>query len=132
MDGGVCRVGLKSGNYTGAQVTLWKSEIYIDDLYAEKDPTPAAPCSAYCANPVVFTTANYSSGNLGTAATCHQTTANLAGASCGAMGTRTFKVNGVTQTCSGGNITLPAKVNGGYCFQATAVTPDPYSWFSTW
>jgi hypothetical protein len=131
MDGGVCRVGLKSGNYTGGQVTLWKSEIYIDDLYAEKDPlTSSNPCAAYCASPTVFTTTNYSSGNLGTGATCHETTANIVGANCGNMGSRTFKVNGVTQTCTG-NITLPAKVNGGYCFQATAGTPD-YAYFGTW
>jgi hypothetical protein len=62
---------------------------------------------------------------------CRETTANLAGANCGNfLAPRTFRVNNEVRTC-GGNITLPAKRNGGYCFQATA---GDFAWayFSTW
>src|SRR6185369_1383160 len=40
-------------------------------------------CTGLCSNPTQFTGPCYSSGNLGTAATCSQTTANLSGANCG-------------------------------------------------
>jgi hypothetical protein len=91
-----------------------------------------APCSDLCTNPIVFSSANFNSGNLGAAATCHQTVANLAGAVCGNFATgRTLRVNSVQVTCNNGNITLPAKRNGGYCFQAS--TGDfPWAYFATW
>ena len=44
---------------------------------------------------------------------------------------RTFRVNNELRTCNGGNITLPAKRNGGYCFQAS--TGDfAWAYFTTW
>jgi hypothetical protein len=78
---------------------------------------------------VLFTTVNYQSGNLGTGATCHQTTANLTGGNCSNIGSRTLKVNNTTMSCS--NWALPAKRNGGYCIQVTAGTPN-YTSFATW
>lgn len=90
------------------------------------------PCSAYCTNPVSFS-GNYNSGNLGTAATCHQTTGNLAGGNCGNFANgRQLRVNGTVMTCNNGNwSSLPAKVNGGYCVYTTA---GDFSWayFATW
>ncbi len=87
------------------------------------------PCAGLCTGPVVFTSNNYQSGNLGTGATCHQTTANLYGGNCSNIGSRTLKVNGTTMSCNGWS--LPAKRNGGYCIQVTAGTPS-YTSFATW
>jgi len=90
------------------------------------------PCSGLCSSPTQFTGPGYSSGSLGTAATCSQTSANLSGANCGQFASgRTFRVNNVQVTCNGGNITLPAKRNGGYCFQASA---GDFAWayYTTW
>ena len=82
----------------------------------------STPCSGLCTSPIVFTSQNFNSGNLGTAATCHQTVANIGGGNCGNFsGGRTFRINDTLMSCSGGNWpSLPAKRNGGYCFQATA------------
>ncbi len=89
----------------------------------------STPCAGLCSNPVVFTSQNYQSGNLGTGATCHQTTANLIGGNCSNIGSRTLKVNNTTMNCNGW--TLPAKLNGGYCIQVTAGSPS-YTSFATW
>ncbi|MGC4065111.1 MAG: fibronectin type III domain-containing protein [Polyangiaceae bacterium] len=62
----------------------------------------AAPCDSLCSSPVAYTTQSYNSGNLGTAATCHQTTANLQGLVCGNFASgRTFSINGTAVNCSG-------------------------------
>jgi hypothetical protein len=87
------------------------------------------PCAGLCSNPVVFTTANYQSGNLGTDAICRETTANLSGGNCSNMSSRTLTVNSTTMSCNGWS--LPAKRNGGYCIQVTAGTPS-WASFSTW
>jgi hypothetical protein len=81
----------------------------------------------------VFTGPNYSGSNLGTGATCHQTTANLSSGNCGNFASgRTFKVNGQTMTCNWSNwSSLPAKRNGGYCLQASAGNYS-YAGFTTW
>jgi len=89
-------------------------------------------CSGLCTTPTQFAGPNFSSGNLGTAATCFQTAANLSGANCGNFASgRTFRVNNVLVTCNGGNISLPAKRNGGYCFQASAGN-YPWAYFTSW
>jgi beta-glucosidase-like glycosyl hydrolase len=90
------------------------------------------PCAGLCTTPIVFAGPSFSSGNLGTAATCHQTVANLAGGNCGNFAAgRTFRVNDTLMTCTGNWPSLPAKRNGGYCFQATA---GDFAWafFTTW
>jgi hypothetical protein len=93
-----------------------------------------SPCTGFCANPINFTVSgSYQSGNLGTAATCHQTTNNLFGGNCGNFsGGRALFVNGTQMTCNGGNWpSLPAKVNGGYCVYTTA---GDFAWayFTAW
>ena len=92
----------------------------------------STPCTSLCAPPIVFPGPNFSSGNLGTNATCHETVANLSGANCGNFAAgRSFKINGVTETCTGTNLTLPAKRNGGYCMQSTS-GDFPWAFFTTW
>jgi len=50
---------------------------------------------------------------------------------CGNFATgRTLRVNDTLVSC-GGNVTLPAKRNGGYCVQASA-GDHPWAYFSTW
>lgn len=94
-------------------------------------PSGGSPCSDLCSNPVGFSGPNYNSGNLGTGATCHQTSANLAGIVCGNFSSpRTLSVNGVVVTCNNQNIVPPAKRNGGYCVQATPGNPS-YAYFAT-
>jgi hypothetical protein len=91
-----------------------------------------SPCASLCSPVTVFAGPNYQSGNLGTSATCHETPASLAGIQCGNFDVgRTFRINGTTVNCTGGGVTLPAKRNGGYCFQASAGTPA-WSYFSTY
>ncbi|MFZ5897022.1 MAG: fibronectin type III domain-containing protein [Myxococcota bacterium] len=90
------------------------------------------PCSGLCSNPISFAGPGYNSGNLGTGATCHQTTANLAAVQCGNFNApRTFRVNGTLITCNGQGVTPPAKRNGGYCMQASAGEPA-WAYFGTW
>jgi len=90
-----------------------------------------APCSSLCTSPTIFSSQSFQSGNLGTAATCHQTVANLTGANCGNFAAgRVFRINDVVTTCNGGNVPLPPKRNGGYCFQSTA-GDFPWAYFVT-
>jgi len=99
---------------------------------AQVSATPTAgsgPCASFCANPTIYTTANFQSGNLTTAARCFQTTANLAGGNCSNMTGRTLSVNGTAANCNGWS--LPAKVNNGYCIQVTAGGVD-WASFATW
>jgi hypothetical protein len=100
---------------------------------AQASATPTAggsgPCASFCANPTIYSTANFQSGNLTTAARCFQTTANLAGGNCSNMTGRTLSVNGTTANCNGWS--LPAKVNNGYCIQVTAGGVD-WASFATW
>lgn len=94
----------------------------------------AAPCAGLCSNPARFGASNFSSGNLGTNATCHETAAALNGGVCGNFAAgRWLSVNGQTMPCSGGNWPnpLPAKRNGGYCIQTTAGN-YPWAYFATW
>jgi hypothetical protein len=89
------------------------------------------PCAGLCSNPTSFgPPASYHSSNLDVGAVCRETTTTLQGANCGNMAGRTFQVNGTTITC-GGNFTLPAQRNGGYCFQASAGGLE-YAYFTTW
>jgi hypothetical protein len=89
------------------------------------------PCAAFCANPTVFNTANYQAGALGPGAVCLETTASLAGVNFSNIAGRTLKINGVAYIADGNVSALPAKANGGYCFQATAGGMD-YASFATW
>jgi hypothetical protein len=81
----------------------------------------AGPCSGLCAPAIELTVAGgYHSANLGTEATCHETTSTILGGGCANLtAPRTFSVNG-TQVSCGANFAPPAARNGGYCFQASA------------
>jgi hypothetical protein len=66
---------------------------------------------------------NGKSGDLGTAATCHDIDGSSGSIVCGNFQTpRTFTVNGTTtfNCAAGGTFTLPAPRNGGWCFEASA------------
>jgi hypothetical protein len=89
------------------------------------------PCAAFCTSPTVFSTVNYQAGALGTGAVCRETTQGLSGVNINNMAGRTFKINGVAFAADGNITALPAKVNGGYCFQATTGGND-YASFATW
>ena len=86
-----------------------------------------------CSSPTKFSSAGYSSGNLGAGARCFETSAALRGGVCGNFSSsRKLSVNGASVACNGGNWpSLPAKRNGGYCVQAS---PGDYPWayFVTW
>jgi len=89
------------------------------------------PCAAFCSNPTVFTSANYQAGALGAGDVCRETTASLSGVNISNISGRTFKINGEAYTADGSISALPAKVNGGYCLQATAGGYD-FASFATW
>jgi hypothetical protein len=89
------------------------------------------PCAAFCSSPTVFSSSNYQAGALGTGAVCRETTAALSGVNISNIAGRALKVNGVAYVADGNISALPAKVNGGYCFQATAGGLD-YASFATW
>jgi hypothetical protein len=102
------------------------------EQFVNQPPAGNTPCAGLCTNPIVFSGPHYQSGNLGTAVTCHQTAANLASGNCGNFAPgRTFKINNTTMSCTGVNLTLPPKRNGGYCFQASAGN-YPWAYFTTW
>ena len=96
-----------------------------------------SPCSGLCNNPTTFTVpdnGNFQSGNLGTGATCHETTSELLSGTCWEFASgRRLTVNGRTMPCSGGNwpYPLPPQRNMGYCIQATAGN-QPWAGFATW
>jgi hypothetical protein len=86
--------------------------------------TGTGPCAGRCANPIVFTlgVSDYNTGDLGTGATCHETTETLTMVQCGNfVSPRSLTVNGTPVDCIGGGISfLPPKQGGGYCFQVSA------------
>jgi hypothetical protein len=118
-----------AGSTAGGPYTVTATSGAVNGTASVTVAGGGSPCTGLCTSPVVFTTQNYQSGNLGTGATCHQTTVNLAGGNCSNISSRTLKVNGTTMNCN--SWTLPAKVNGGYCIQVTAGTPS-YTTFATW
>jgi hypothetical protein len=63
---------------------------------------------------------------------CYETSANLTSGNCGGfVRPRTLSINDTTMSCSGSSWSLPAKRNGGYCFNSSA-GQDSWAWFSTW
>lgn len=90
------------------------------------------PCAAYCSDPVVFPGGNYNSGNLGSNATCHETTGNINSGVCGNMQSgRTLSINGVQMSCNGAPWSLPPAEDGGYCVTTTSGGFD-WAYFVTW
>jgi hypothetical protein len=82
--------------------------------------TGTGPCAGLCASPTVITMQQYTSGNLGAGAACHETTFSIQGGNCSNFAGRTLTVNGTEMMCDGSWGTLPAKVAGGYCIQSSA------------
>jgi hypothetical protein len=89
------------------------------------------PCASFCTSPTVFTSVSYQAGALGTGAVCRETTTSLSGVNLSNITGRTFKINGTAFAADGTISALPAKVNGGYCLQATAGGLS-YASFATW
>jgi hypothetical protein len=93
--------------------------------------TGTGPCAGLCDSPTMFTKASYSSGSVGTGVACFETTASIQGGNCSNVtAPRTFSVNGKVETCGQNWPSLPAKIDGGYCFEFTAGSPD-FSAFTT-
>ena len=97
------------------------------------------PCAALCtpATDFKFTSGTtYQSGNLGTTAACYEvaTTLTIQGGGCNnctiATPARTVKINGSTAINNGSWTSIPAKVNGGYCIQISAGSPDYTSFYT--
>jgi FtsP/CotA-like multicopper oxidase with cupredoxin domain len=124
-----CRSDGQAGNETTC-----RNEIEPCLSYCQ--PQQARPCSGLCNNPVVFSLGNHSnfdSGNLGTGATCFETTSTLfQGQSTNFVAPRSLTVNGRTEPLSGNwNYPLPPQRNGGYCIQTTA-GDFSYAAFTAW
>jgi len=104
-----------------------------DDLAVTVNATTGnGPCASLCTNPVnISVNGSYQSGNLGTGAGCFQTTSVVHGGNCGNfVSPRTLKVNGTTESCTGGNwSSVPAARNGGYCVQTTSGN-QPWAFFT--
>jgi hypothetical protein len=86
------------------------------------------PCTGLCANPTAVTTQDALESNV-PAGACYSTTFAIQGAEC--TNATAFKINGVSESCGGTALTLPAKVNGGYCFQFGSGDPS-YAEFATY
>jgi hypothetical protein len=84
------------------------------------------PCANFCQSPIEIGAQSYNSGNIGTGAGCYESVFNVQGFTSSNMSGRTFAINGVNNPS-----TLPAKVNGGYCFTATSGGYS-YASFGTW
>jgi subtilisin family serine protease len=118
----VLRLQAVNGSFTGS-----------DTMNVTASAASARPCASVCSNPVVFSSANFHSGNLGTGATCHETTTSPSILNCGNFAAnRTFHINGQLRTCAFQDIPLSPipKVNGGYCFTASAGN-EPWAYFLT-
>jgi hypothetical protein len=110
----------------------------VDDVivYAQTGTSGQRPCSGYCTNPTAFSlngSTSYPSGNLGTAATCHETTSVLRGGNCGNfVSPRKLYVNGVAMTCNWANwASVPPAKNGGYCVYTTSGN-NSWAAFTVW
>jgi len=108
----------------------------VDDviIYAQPQTSSQRPCAGYCTNPTTFNGATtFQSGNLGTAATCHETTVPIRGGNCGNfVSPRKLSINGVAMNCNWANwSSLPPAKNGGYCVYTTSGN-NSWAAFSTW
>ncbi|HSC89366.1 MAG TPA: trypsin-like serine protease [Polyangiaceae bacterium] len=106
--------------------------VYNPDQYDDSEPEPEpTPCSDLCANPVQMTSQYFGSGQMGSQATCHETTFPVNGLTCGNLAPgRQLSINGQTVAC-GSWIQIPPARNGGYCVQTNAGGYD-WAFFQTW
>ncbi len=108
----------------------------IDDIivYAQTQTTTMGPCAGYCSNPTKYNgAATYSSGNLGTGATCHESAVPIRGGNCGNFAyPRKLYVNGTQMSCNWANwSSIPQPKNGGYCIYTTSGN-HRYAGITTW
>jgi hypothetical protein len=93
------------------------------------------PCSGLCPSPVVIDVgAGYSSGSLGTGASCFEVEEPIAGGSCNNFVIpRTLHVNGVIEPCdtAGNWRSLPPPRQGGYCIKVSA-GDQPSAYLTVW
>jgi FtsP/CotA-like multicopper oxidase with cupredoxin domain len=99
-------------------------------------PQQATPCSGLCNNPTRFSVAdgsNFQSGNLGTGASCFETTSRLfQGESSSFASGKTLMVNGRTEPMNGNwNYPLPPMRNDGYCIQVSPGN-NSFAAFAAW
>jgi spore coat protein A len=99
-------------------------------------PQQATPCSGLCNNPTRFSVAdgsNFQSGNLGTGASCFETTSRLfQGESSSFAAGKSLMVNGRTEPLNGNwNYPLPPMRNDGYCIQVSAGN-NSFAAFAAW
>jgi hypothetical protein len=90
------------------------------------------PCAGICTNPTSISV-GYSNGYLGSSAACYQiTSGTIGGWNCGNFtSSRTLSINGTSYPGCNGTKPVPAKRNGGYCFNITS-GQYPYAYFGTW
>jgi hypothetical protein len=97
----------------------------------EQGGPPTTPCGGLCGNPTPISSQYYSSGQLGSAATCHESYQPMTGFVCGNVASsRAVRINGVQVPC-GQNVTIPPSRLGGYCVQTDA-GPTDWAYFTTW
>jgi len=148
LDGAVATINVTSAGVHTIQLWMREDGFRVDKILlttntgftptgagpaeSPRGPGGLSPCASFCQNPIGFS-GNFQSGNLGTAATCHQTTGNLGGGNCGNfVNPRQLFVNGTQMPCNNQNwSSLPAKVNGGYCVYTTSGN-HPWAYFTTW
>jgi hypothetical protein len=129
VQGRIRYVFTSSGGVSSSPKVFTKDDEAPYFVHARLAAPSTTPCVGLCQNPVQFT-APFSTGNLGSGATCHETTSNLVNGVCANFANgRTLRINGVETNCSA--FTLPAKRNGGYCFQASP-GDQPYAFFAVW
>jgi len=93
-----------------------------------------SPCTGICTNPTIISiNGSYQGGNLGTNASCFQTTSVVHGGNCGNfVSPRSLTVNGTQETCNNQNwSSIPTARNGGYCVQITQGN-QPFAFFTLW
>lgn len=121
--GGASTGGASTGGTTGGSATGGASAVL-------------EPCAGLCTNPtaVELASGSFSSGGLGSGASCFQTKEPIAGGNCGNfVNPRTVQVNGSLEPCdSGGNWTsIPPARNGGHCIQVSA-GGNSWAFFTLW
>jgi len=99
-------------------------------------PQQATPCSGICNNPTRFSVADgssFQSGNLGTGATCFETSSRLfQGVTSSFDSSRTLTINGRPQPVNGNwKYPMPPMRDDGYCIQISAGT-NAFAAFAAW
>jgi hypothetical protein len=110
-----------AGSYV-LRLTASDSALSASDDIAITVKPALTPCTNICSNPINFTiNGTYQSGSLGLGSGCYQTASVVHGGTCAnfILG-RTLKVNNTSEPCNNASWpSVPAAVNGGYCFQVS-------------